>query len=259
MGQILLLPDPKPLDERLGRKFFRQAPKRAGVYLMRDAADEVLYVGKAKNLRQRLRNYRTANPDVMPRRHLRMLREVARIEFQFCPGESAALKHEARLLRSLKPRFNRAGVWPGKARFIVWRFAATRLELAVAEVPEPGWQRFGPLGGASRYLHQTLARLLWLALNPARGCADLPAGWSKGGLAPQVMIECRESAPEVAAVLTAYFWQSPNDLVLWLGSKFSERMHPFERAVIDSELEVLAEFAARRPEVGRHGQQIALL
>ena len=201
MGQMLLLPDPKPLDERLGRRFFRKAPKRAGVYLMRDAADNVLYVGKAKNLQQRLRNYRIANPDRMPRRHLRMLREVARIEFQFCPDEAAALKHESKLLRSLKPRFNRAGVWPGKTRFLVWRFAQAHLELAVTEVPEPAWQRFGPLGGACRYLHHTLARLLWLALNPTRAYADLPAGWAQGDLAPQVTIDCRQSAPEVAAVL----------------------------------------------------------
>src|ERR1700691_398354 len=106
MSQLLLIPDPRPLYERLGRRFFRQSPQRPGVYLMRDAADKVLYVGKAKNLRQRLRNYRIANPDRMPRRHLRMVREVARIEFQFCPGESAALKRESRLLRSLQPRFN---------------------------------------------------------------------------------------------------------------------------------------------------------
>jgi excinuclease ABC subunit C len=73
-GQILLISDPKPLDERLGRKFFRKIPKRPGVYLMRDKADNVLHVGKAKNLQQRLRNYRNANPDRMPRRHLRTLR-----------------------------------------------------------------------------------------------------------------------------------------------------------------------------------------
>jgi len=49
-----------------------------------------------------------ANPDRMPKRHLRILREVAQIEFQFCSGEAAALKHESKLIRSLKPRFNLA-------------------------------------------------------------------------------------------------------------------------------------------------------
>src|ERR1700728_4625135 len=120
MAQTLLFPDPKPLDQRPGRKFFRRAPRRPGVYLMKDANGKVLYVGKAKDLKQRLNNYRLANPDRMPRRHLRMVREVSRIEFQFCANEEAALRRESKLLRILRPKFNRAGVWPGKTWFIVW-------------------------------------------------------------------------------------------------------------------------------------------
>jgi hypothetical protein len=81
MGQMLLIPDPKPLDERLGQKFFRKAPKRPGVYLMRDAEDNVLYVGKAKNLQQRLRNYRIANPDRCP--GVTWDAASGRIEFRF--------------------------------------------------------------------------------------------------------------------------------------------------------------------------------
>jgi predicted GIY-YIG superfamily endonuclease len=259
MGQMLLIPDPKPLDERLGPRFFRKTPKRPGVYLMRDATDNVLYVGKAKNLQQRLGNYRIANPDRMPRRHLRMLREVARIEFQLCPGESAALKRESKLLRSLKPRFNRAGVWPGKTRFIVWRFVQEQLQLAVTDVPEPAWQRFGPLGGAARYLHQTLARLLWLALNPDRAYTDLPAGWARGDVAQSVVIDCKQSVQEVAAALDVLFWRSSDEFLLWVGARFSERTHPFERAVIESELETLKEFSAKQMLAVPNGRQLALI
>src|SRR5580693_2336743 len=53
-SQTLLFPDPRPLVERMGQDFFRQLTERPGVYLMQDAAGVVLYVGKAKNLRQRL-------------------------------------------------------------------------------------------------------------------------------------------------------------------------------------------------------------
>jgi hypothetical protein len=188
-----------------------------------------------------------------------MLREVTRIEFQFCPGEAAALKHESRLIRSLKPKFNRAGVWPGKTTFIVWRFENEHLELGVAEVPEPGWRRFGPLGGGSRYLHQSLARLLWLALNPGRACTELPAGWARGDLAQQVKIDCRESAQEVGAELEKFFWQSPDVFPLWLGAKFAGRTHPFERTVIESELEILQEFSEKQRQLARRGPQLALL
>ena len=90
MAQILFIPDPRPLVERLGRRFFLNAPERPGVYLMRDDQEQILYVGKAKNLRKCLSSYRVANPDRMARRHLRLLRQVVRIELQECADEMAA-------------------------------------------------------------------------------------------------------------------------------------------------------------------------
>jgi len=259
MAQLLLIPDPRPLDRRLGRKFFRNAPKRPGVYLMKDAQDKILYVGKAKDLKQRLGNYRVANPDRMPRRHLKMVNAVARIDFQFCPTESAALRHEKKLIRSLKPKFNRAGVWPAKTRFIVWRMVENCLELAVADVPEPGWQRYGPFGAGSHHLHKTLSRTLWLALNPNRAYAELPPGWAQGGVPQAVKIDCRESVQEVAAVLPAFFWKSSDEFLLWLGARFCERTHPFERNVINSELETLRNFSAQQKPELKTSPQLALL
>src|SRR5438445_8186602 len=120
-SQQIMFPDPQPLVERLGREFFRNIPDGPGVYLMRDEGDAVLYVGKAKNLRKRLASYRVANPDRKPRRHLRLLRAVARVELQECPDESAAMTRESELLRGLRPRFNRVGTWPGPPRFVGWR------------------------------------------------------------------------------------------------------------------------------------------
>jgi hypothetical protein len=46
-----------------------------------------------------------ANPDRLARRHLRLLRLVARIELQECADEAAALAKEAELLLALKPKF----------------------------------------------------------------------------------------------------------------------------------------------------------
>jgi len=226
---------------------------------MRDASDRVLYVGKAKDLKQRLNNYRVANPDRMARRHLRMVREVARIEFQFCASESAALKRESKLLRALKPKFNRAGVWPGKARFIVWRLKNQQLELGVVETPETGWRRFGPLNGNAYELHRSLARLFWLALNPGRGVSDLPVGWLAGDVPTTVTFQCGCSAEEAAAALDTFFWRSPQDFVLWLGSRFCERIHPFERAVIESLLEIIGEFFSRKQSPAETRHQLALL
>jgi len=182
MGQTLLFPDPKPLVERLGREFFRDLPECPGVYLMRDAQDNVVYVGKAKNLQQRLNSYRVANPDRLSRRHLRLLRAVARIELQLCADEAAALAREAELLLALKPKFNRAGTWPATPRFIIWRRDGRRLALAISETHASGWQAFGPLGGGANHFRAALARLLWYALNPTTGASTMPAGWLHGRL-----------------------------------------------------------------------------
>lgn len=258
MAQALLFPDPRPLDQRLGAAFFKGAPRRPGVYLMKDASDNVLYVGKARDLKQRLNNYRVANPDRMPRRHLRMVREVARIEFQFCPNESTALKRESKLLRSLKPRFNRAGVWPGKPRFIVWRLNGEGLELGIAEIPEPSWRRFGPLNGSARALHHALVRLLWLATN-SKSIVEIPAGWVQGALPDTVMIRCGPRAGDIPAALENYFWQTPENFLELLGAHCSERIHPFERAVIAADMETLADFSQKRDSKHYEPNQMALL
>src|SRR6266545_1195603 len=179
-AQQLLFPDPQPLVERLGRDFFRQLPECPGVYLMRDAADVILYIGKAKNLRKRLGSYRVANPDRMPRRHLRLLRTVARIELRECPDESTALARESELLRTVRPRFNRAGTWPAPPRFFAWRCVEQHLQLAVAETTDTQWRFHSPLGGTAFVLRAVLARLLWVAVNPGLGFSALPVGWFQG-------------------------------------------------------------------------------
>jgi predicted GIY-YIG superfamily endonuclease len=173
MQQTLLISDPKPLVKRLGKKFFKRIPKRPGVYLMRDAEENIIYVGKAKNLKQRLSSYRTANPDRMSQRHLRLLRQVMRIEFKLCRDETAALAKEAELLRSIRPKFNRAGVWPMKPKSLLWRLSESGLHLKIAESIELDWQGIGPLKGV-RWLRLTLARLIWMATHVEAGIHGFP-------------------------------------------------------------------------------------
>lgn len=84
-------------------------------------ADEagVLYVGKAKNLRQRLCSYRSANPERLGRRIFRLLFRVTRIYWDECVDEAAALERERLLLRVLQPRFNAAGRYPPPRRVLI--------------------------------------------------------------------------------------------------------------------------------------------
>ena len=239
LKQGLLFPDPHPLVERLGRDFFRQLPERPGVYLMRDAHDAVLYVGKAKNLRKRLCSYRVANPDRMPRRHLRLLRAVERIELQVCPDESSALARESELLRTLKPKFNRAGTWPFKPRFLVWRCAGSKFELAVTQTPAPDWRQLGPLGSGAVFLRVVLVRLLWFAAHPERGIAGMPAGWAQGRMENPAIIQRGAGEEDAHVFVEGLFAGQVDAFSQWVRARMKDGLHPFEKAAVDADLEFI--------------------
>lgn len=244
---MLLFPDPRPLVDRLGRDFFRSLPEKPGVYVMRDAADAVIYIGKARSLRQRLGSYRVANPGRMPRRHLRMLRVVAHIELHECPDEASALLLESKLLRAMKPKFNRAGTWPSTPRFLAWRRSGKTLGLGVFEDPPPGWERIGPMGAAAIPLRNALARLLWCAVHPALGPSQLPCGWNEGQLTSLVCVEIGGPGEEAGALFEESFQLigQPPAFCEWVRGRMPADLHPFDRAAIEADLEVLSEIPSK--------------
>src|SRR5262245_33160388 len=83
----------------------RLAPTSAGVYRMLNAASDVLYVGKAKNVKKRLSSYARVNAP-QPARILRMIAATATVEIISTTTETEALLLEANLIKQLRPRFN---------------------------------------------------------------------------------------------------------------------------------------------------------
>jgi excinuclease ABC subunit C len=83
----------------------RLAPTSPGVYRMLNAANDVLYVGKAKNVRKRLSSYARVNAP-QPARILRMIAATVSVEIVSTSTETEALLLEANLIKQLKPRFN---------------------------------------------------------------------------------------------------------------------------------------------------------
>jgi predicted GIY-YIG superfamily endonuclease len=241
--QLLLLPDPRPLVERFGAGFFQNAPQCAGVYLMRDSAGTVLYIGKARNLRKRLCSYRVANPDRMRRRHLKLLRCVTAIELQPCESEAAALKREAELLLQLQPRFNRAGTWPAPKRFLIWKAEGNKLRMKISETAEEGWNAHGPIGsGKAKIICKTLAVVLWCVLNPAGAAALVPAKWLRGS-SPDEFLLHSEAAPilEACAQVKLFFDGAPAALGEWVAARIPDRASLFERNLVAAKLEELGD------------------
>ena len=83
----------------------RLAPTSPGVYRMLNAASDVLYVGKAKNVRKRLASYARVNAP-LPARILRMIAATVTVEIVSTTTETEALLLEANLIKQLRPRFN---------------------------------------------------------------------------------------------------------------------------------------------------------
>jgi excinuclease ABC subunit C len=83
----------------------RHAPTSPGVYRMLNAANDVLYVGKAKNVRKRLASYARISA-AQPARIMRMIAATVTVEIISTSTETEALLLEANLIKQLRPRFN---------------------------------------------------------------------------------------------------------------------------------------------------------
>jgi excinuclease ABC subunit C len=81
-------------------------PLTPGVYLMKDAAGNVLYVGKAKSLRTRTAYYFKHEATIDPRT-CELVKHIADIDYIPCETEVDALLREARLIKDIRPRFNK--------------------------------------------------------------------------------------------------------------------------------------------------------
>jgi excinuclease ABC subunit C len=102
LSQTPLLLEPKRLKARLA-----EIPSEPGCYLMRDGEDRVLYIGKAKVLRNRVRSYFQSGSGHghSPRIRL-MVRQVCEIEFIVTDSEAEALALESNLIKQNQPHFN---------------------------------------------------------------------------------------------------------------------------------------------------------
>jgi DNA polymerase III subunit epsilon len=146
----------------------RRLPRQPGVYLFKDGGGRVLYVGKATDLRARVRSYFSSDDR---RKIPQLLRETAAIDHVVCahPLEAAVL--ELRLIQAHEPRFNR--------RAKAWRsYAYLKLTLSerfprlavVRQARDDGNIYVGPLHSASavRALQEAIESALPLRRCPRR-------------------------------------------------------------------------------------------
>jgi DNA polymerase-3 subunit epsilon len=170
-------------------------PRCPGVYLFRDAAGRVLYVGKAKDLRARVRSYFSGDDRV---KIADLLRELAAIDHQPCATELEASVREVRLIQHHRPRYNRRSRNPERYCYLkLTRERFPRLSLVRRVVPD-GARYLGPFGSAGQ------AELVKSAIEdalPLRRCT-MKLGARGGGSACALLELGRCLGPCTGAVAT---------------------------------------------------------
>ena len=175
-------------------------PESPGVYLWKDAGGEVLYVGKAKRLRSRVRSYFAGDHAASPKTRA-LVQRIADVETIVVPSEAHALILEANLIKEHRPRFNislrddksypyiKVTVQEPFPRLLVTR----RLE-------NDGSRYFGPFTdvGAMRHALRVVKRVFTVRScsydmpreMPERACLDYHIGRCK---APCILAQSEES------------------------------------------------------------------
>ena len=115
LEDLLRLPTAKGSPHYKKIELTDSLPRRPGVYLFRDRDDNVIYVGKAKNLRTRVRSYFYGDDR---RSVAQMLRDLNRIEHRVCNTELEAEVTELRLIHSSVPRYNRRSRPPRSPQYV---------------------------------------------------------------------------------------------------------------------------------------------
>lgn len=173
LEDLLLLPTARGATHYPKIRLADALPRRPGVYLFTDRDGTVFYVGKAKNLRSRVRSYFYGDGR---RRTATMLKELAGVQYRECAGELEAEVTELRLICANRPRHNRRSRPPKSPTWLrLTPEKFPRLSLARRR-HQDGSLQLGPF--RSRRAAEQVMFAIWDAV-PIRRCRGRP-GASRG-------------------------------------------------------------------------------
>src|SRR5207302_1061847 len=207
---------PSPVDvPALIARQLKALPDKPGVYLWKNAAGEIVYVGKAKSLRARVPSYFGPEGDSTPERAA-LVRQIAELETIIAPTEAQALLLENNLIKEHKPRFNIRLTddksYPRVAVTIMEPFPRV---LVVRRVTIPGARYFGPYTDVAT-LRQTLKIIR--RIFTVRSCHwDLPHDTPNRPCLDYHIDRCR--APCVGYQSEADYRRMIDDVLLFLEGK----------------------------------------
>ena len=238
LDDLLALPTVQGHPQLAKLKLATALPRKPGVYVFRDAGGRPLYVGKAVDLRRRVRSYFGGDDR---RKVGRLLREVTRIDHVVCSGELEASVLEVRTIHELRPRYNRQSkLWP-KYAYLKLTLNEAFPRLSVVRVPkqDDGCLYLGPLSSTG------VARLVAEAIEeaaPIRRCTAKPGRTPRAGtcLPAQLGVAACPCAGaigereygEIVARVVRGLTEDPDELLAPLAAKMRAlaRAHRYEEA-----------------------------
>ncbi len=172
LDDLLQLPTAKGSSHYSKIKLTDELPRKPGVYVFRDRNDTPIYIGKASNLRARVRQYFYGDKR---RTIANMMKELDRVEHQVCESLLEAEIAEVRLIHAHRPRYNRRSKPPKTSHFVkVTKEKYPRLSV-VRTLKEDGLAYLGPF--RSKRAADLVVHAIWDAV-PIRRCNNRPGSRS---------------------------------------------------------------------------------
>ncbi|MEX0720324.1 MAG: GIY-YIG nuclease family protein [Balneolaceae bacterium] len=232
--------------ERVNSAMGELPPHQPGVYTMYDKRDQVLYVGKAKNLQSRVTSYRYSKS----KKTQRMIAHVENIRCEICNSETDAILLENLLIRSLRPPFNHANKRPETYYYISTARSGNKREFRLSmRVLDDYPNIYGCFKGhlKTRKGMGAMLKLLYVLDKPIRSAHYLPSQLLNR-ITPQ---KFNISLDNQTGVLVDQFLKGSSDLLvdileeMILTITFSDR---FTENYFDQELEMLRMFFVLGPQ-----------
>jgi DNA polymerase III subunit epsilon len=248
--------NPRPTGSMyLNPAWRRDFPERPGVYLMRDEYGTVIYVGKAKNLKDRLSSYYN-HPLGYTRKMDGLLQSVRDIETRVLGSELEALLVESRLIKQLQPRYNvqlrNYELYPFIKIDITADFPRV---FATREVRADGGRYFGPFS-SRRAVDATIEVIQ--KLFPIRTCtrAMPPAAKPSDPCLRYHMGRC--PAPCKGTAAKEKYRATVNEIVDFLANNREDMLDKLRQRMWDAAERDDFERAALLRDIIRHADQILL-
>lgn len=230
----------------------KNLPTSPGVYLMKDVKHKVIYVGKAKNLKNRVKSYFKKSPDYRLYTEY-LVRRVADIDFVLTETEKEALILENNLIKQFKPKFN-INLRDDKT------FISIKLEVnkkfpypkVVRQIENDGSMYFGPYASSRavretlRYINDTipirkcpdnvfknrvkpcLYYQIYKCLGP---CCDLVDEATYQGLIDQVILILKGKQEDLIGILKQQMYEESKAMRYEKAAKIRDRIRAIEETV----------------------------